>query len=92
MKQQISRLSIHQNAKVLALLLAVSTFTLLVPLSLLARIVMPPEAQLPWLAVLVVPLVYLVLGYGAVAFACMVYNRLFRVVGGLEFETRPATE
>jgi hypothetical protein len=36
------------------------------------------------------PLFYLVLGYIMVAVACWIYNRMFRFVGGIEFEARSA--
>ena len=90
MKHQISRLSPHQNGKVVAALLAVTTFALLIPLGLIARVVAPPEAQLPLAALLLVPLLYLVVGYVGVTVACATYNVMYRFVGGLEYESAPS--
>lgn len=39
--------------------------------------------------VLVLTVIYLVMGYVMVAVSCAVYKLMFKVIGGLEFESRP---
>lgn len=87
MKQQVVRLSPHQNAKVFAVLSAVVSAVFLVPLAALMALV-DPDASRPALGTLVaMPLVYLVFGYVFIVVACAIYNALVRVVGGFEVET-----
>ena len=89
MKQQISRLSPHQNGKVFGVLMAIATVLVLVPLLLIVFATAPPEVRRPPLAmILLAPLIYLVIGYVFVAIGCAVYNLMFKLIGGVEFETR----
>jgi hypothetical protein len=85
MKHQIERFAPHQNAKVFAVLMAVSSLVFLVPFFLIALLAAPPEAKPPvWMFVLM-PVLYLVIGYLMVAVSCWFYNVMFKYVGGIEF-------
>lgn len=89
MKHRISRFEPHQNAKVVAVLMAVGSLIFVVPLFLFALLFAPSELRSSdgsaFMFVLV-PLFYLVVGYLMVLVACALYNFLFRYVGGIEFE------
>ncbi len=87
MKQEITRFSPHQNAKVLAVLMAIGSLVFVVPLMLFAGL-MTPHGMGPSVFMLVLfPVFYLVLGYVMVAVGCAIYNALVRYTGGLEFES-----
>jgi hypothetical protein len=86
MKQQIVRFSLHQNGKVFAVLMAVSSLIFLVPFGLFALAVAPSQSRPPMFMFLLMPLFYLVFGYLSVVVGCAIYNALVKVVGGIEFE------
>ena len=88
MKIQIKRFSPHQNAKVLAVLMAVSSLVLFVPLYIVFALVPPVDGQPrpPVFMLLVFPLIYLVMGYIMVAIGCAIYNLVSRYTGGIEYE------
>lgn len=90
MKIEIRRLSPHQNAKVIAVLMAVSSLVLFVPLYILFSFVPPPEGEPrpPAFMLLIFPLLYLVMGYIMVAIGCAIYNFISRYTGGIEYEAR----
>jgi len=87
MKQQIARLSPHQNGKVFAVLMALGSFVFLVPVMVMASFMAPSESTPSAFMFLVLPVVYLVLGYLTVAFGCALYNLMFKSIGGIEFES-----
>jgi hypothetical protein len=88
MKIRIERFSIHQNAKVFAVIMAVSSLVFVVPLFLFASMRSPRPAGFPGgLFFLLLPLIYLVIGYIGIAIGCWVYNLLAKITGGLEFES-----
>ncbi len=88
MKQQITRLSPHQNGKVFAVLMAVGSLVFLIPFFLFFTTVMPAGQRPPVLMMMIVmPVMYLVIGYVSVAVGCLLYNALFKFIGGIEFET-----
>jgi len=89
MKQQISRLSPHQNGKVFAVLMTVTSLIVLVPMFLIASAFMPEGQRIPVLVMVLLPAIYLVIGYLGTALACAIYNLVAKVVGGIEFEARP---
>lgn len=96
MKKQIRRLSPHQNGKVAGVLLAFTSLLFLVPL--FAMILFTPNvdpqgnaAGSPYLFFILFPLMYLVLGYLTVALGCVLYNLLFKYLGGFEFEVTDET-
>jgi hypothetical protein len=90
MKQQVARFSPHQNGKVFAVLMAVSSLVFIVPFGLIAIASAPEGAKAPMMVFFAMPLLYLVLGYVSVAVACWFYNLMFRYIGGIEFETESA--
>lgn len=91
MKQQVARLSPHQNAKVLAVLVSAVALIALLPAGAIALAYGAPMALDPTL-LLVAGVLYVLLNYAMTALACLLYNLLARVVGGLEFEARGGAE
>jgi hypothetical protein len=87
MKQQVSRLSPHQNGKVLAVLMAVSSLVFVVPFMFLTLAFAPQQSRPPVTMFLLMPLFYLAIGYVMVAVGCWFYNLMFPFVGGIEFES-----
>ncbi|MBU1360770.1 MAG: hypothetical protein KKC79_03530 [Gammaproteobacteria bacterium] len=88
MKQQLVRLSPHQNAKVFAVMMAVSSLVFAVPFFLIpASMFEVPGSSPPFYVILAIPIIYLVLGYVGTFIGCLVYNFLYRFVGGIEFES-----
>lgn len=95
MKRRITRLSIHQNALMAGVLMAVSILPFLLPVMLFSN--MSPEIanQSPemesfsgW-ALLVLPLVYFIFSYISAAIMCFIYNLLAPIVGGFEADIEP---
>lgn len=89
MKQQVARLSAHQNGKVFAVLAAVGSLVFLVPFFLVFAASAPAHARPPLFMFLAMPLLYLVFGYVMVAASCAIYNAMFKYIGGIEFESQP---
>ncbi|MEO7886290.1 MAG: hypothetical protein ABI893_06230 [Polaromonas sp.] len=89
MKQQISRLSPHQNGKVFGVLMAIGSLVFLVPFFLVFATMAPAGAgnAPPLLMFLFMPVLYLILGYLSVAIGCALYNFMFKYLGGVEFES-----
>jgi len=87
MKQQVRRLSPHQNAKVFAILFAVSSLIFVVPFGLITMATLPKEAGFGSFFFLAFPVVYLVFGYISTAIGCAIYNLLFKYIGGFEYES-----
>lgn len=92
MKQQVTRLSPHQNGKVFAVLMAGGSLVFLIPMFLIFSIIAPARARPPLPMFLMMPLMYLVLGYVMVAIGCVIYNYMFRHIGGIEFEIESEAE
>lgn len=91
MKQQIKRLSPHQNAKVFAVLMAVNSLVILLPFFLFSMAYMPMgvgpgRLWAPGMMLWMMPLLYFAVGYVVVAIACWVYNLLVPLIGGIEFD------
>ena len=87
MKTQITHFSVHQNAKVFAVLFAVCSLVFLVPFVIFMSVVTPDGVKPPIGMFLAMPVFYLISGYLSVAFGCYVYNRMQKYIGGLEFES-----
>ena len=87
MKQQVQRLSPHQNAKVFAVLMAVSSLIFLIPFSLVMLASAPEQARPPVFFLVAAPLMYLVMGYLMTVVGCALYNFMFKYIGGIEFES-----
>lgn len=93
MKQQVSRLSPHQNGKVFGVLMALSSLVFLVPFFFIFSATMPAGAGgPPAFMILAMPVMYLVFGYLSVALGCAVYNFMFNFIGGIEFVSQGSTD
>ncbi|TWH75785.1 hypothetical protein LX59_01295 [Azomonas agilis] len=92
MKQQVTRLSPHQNGKVFAILMANTALVVFVPMLLIASMFAPEENTPHPLMVFLIPILYLVMGYIAVAAACVLYNIMCRFIGGVEFESNAVSD
>ncbi len=88
MKRQIERFSPHQNGKVFAVLMALSSLVFVVPFMLIASLAGPRGMGPPMFMFVLFPLIYLVLGYVFVAIGCAIYNVMYKYIGGIEFEAR----
>ncbi|GIX22860.1 MAG: hypothetical protein KatS3mg122_0091 [Caldimonas sp.] len=88
MKRRIQRLSPHQNGKVAGLMMALVSLVILVPFMLILGSIMPHGERMPWLMVLILPVLYLVLGYIGTVLACWVYNLVAGWVGGIEYDAQ----
>lgn len=88
MKQQIARLSLHQNSKVFAVLTAIFSLIFVLLLLLLGSLSDRGSRMSFSSFMLLVPVFYLVFGYVAMVITCLIYNFMFRFIGGIEFEAR----
>jgi|SRR6266849_3004531 len=92
MKKQIKRLSPHQNGKVFGVLMAVTSLLFVVPMFAIILFSMPDvdqhgnQVNFPKFLILLFPILYLVFGYLATAIWSVIYNFLFKYIGGFEFE------
>lgn len=89
MKKQIKRLSPHQNGKVFGVLMALGSLVFVIPMTLAFSFMPMPQGQSgpPAFFVMLLPIVYLVMGYLTEAVGCLIYNYAFRFLGGIEYET-----
>jgi TRAP-type C4-dicarboxylate transport system permease small subunit len=86
MKVRIERLPPHQNAKTLASVLAVLTLVaVLLMLAFGALSSAPNLGSFGATALMSAPINW-ILTYLVTAFACVVYNSLFKYTGGFEFD------
>ncbi|MCS3903730.1 hypothetical protein J2T55_001761 [Methylohalomonas lacus] len=98
MKQQIRKLALHQNAKVMAVWLAVSSLIFLLPMLVVTALTMPLVDQngnpieFPLFVFLLMPFFYLVFGYISIVIGCLIYNLLATYIGGIEFELTNSDE
>lgn len=91
MNQQVARLSPHQNGKVVAVLMAVTSLIFIIPFFVFFGLVGPAGSRPPLLMMLLMPILYLVIGYVSVAIGCALYNFLYRYIGGFEYEATTAS-
>lgn len=88
---QIRSFSIHQNAKVASILVAISVAVFMLPFTLLTFVVMSyiPESEVPFMIskffIFMLPVIYLVISYLAVLIAALIYNFISKFIGGFEF-------
>ncbi|MHB8257188.1 MAG: hypothetical protein ACYDHY_17645 [Acidiferrobacterales bacterium] len=98
MKKQISRLSPHQNGKIAGILMAVTSLVFVVPMSLAMFFAAPAVDQygnpitFPKFLIILFPILYLVIGYLFIGICSVVYNFLFKYIGGFEFEVNDVEE
>lgn len=90
MKQQIAVLSPHQNGKVVGALMAATSLVLAIPFVLFALLLAPQRSAPSAYYAILLPIVYLVMGYFIVSLVCCLYNYLYRFIGGVEFESKNA--
>ena len=90
MSQQVARLSPHQNGKVFAVLMAVTSLIFILPFFVFFGLVGMGGGRSQVLTMLIAPVIYLVLGYVTVAIGCAIYNFMYRYIGGIEFEATTA--
>jgi hypothetical protein len=91
MKKQIKRVSPHQNAKVFAILMAVSSLFFVVPMLAGTYFAAPPVDQqnnsmFQKYFFTAFPLLYLIFGYLTTLIGCTIYNYMFKFIGGFEYE------
>lgn len=95
MKKQIRRLSPHQNGKVLGILMAISSLVFVIPIFIIALFATPTVYQhgnpvdFSKFMLFLFPVMYLVIGYLMTAIGSVIYNFLFRFIGGFEYEVNP---
>ena len=83
MKKQLTRFSVHQSSKFLAVLYFILAAIFCIPA---AAIVGFSNEGGHWGIWLVIPVVYLILTYIVSAIIFWIYNGVASVAGGLEFE------
>lgn len=86
MKQQVARFSPHQNAKVAGVLMAVTSLIFIIPFFLLASMFGMGQSGMPIWAIIILPLIYLIMGYIGVVIGCALYNVIVPFTGGIEYE------
>ena len=89
MKQQISRLSPHQNGKVFAVLSAVVSLIVLVPVFLIASLSGAGAAGMPLWVIFILPIFYLIVTYIMTVIGCALYNVIVPMTGGIEYDANP---
>ncbi len=94
MKRQIVRFSPHQNAKVVAILMALGSLVFLIPMFVVFSFTVPPvdsrgnPTDFLGVMFLLFPVIYLIFGYIFTIIGCTIYNFFFKYIGGFEFESR----
>lgn len=88
MKRQVTRFTPHQNGKVFGILMALGSLVFLIPIFLIFSVVgsRPPNGPPPFMFLLF-PIMYLIFGYLSIAVGCLLYNFMYRYIGGLEYES-----
>lgn len=87
MKQQIRKLSPHQNGKVVGIVTAVLSTILFLPFVVFAM-VLPDAPNKPSVWVFAsMPLVYIVMGYIGTFAGCFIYNYMVPLIGCIEYTT-----
>jgi len=93
MKKQIKRLSPHQNGKVFGIVMAIIILPIFLPMTLIMSFTMPQVDQqghpmhFPMIIFWLMPIFYFIFGYISVVMGCVIYNFIFKYIGGFEFET-----
>ncbi|MBT9527671.1 MAG: hypothetical protein IV105_20640 [Rhizobacter sp.] len=66
---------------------AAMSLIVVVPMMLIMSAFMPNESKFSALGMLMLPVVYLVVGYIMTAIGCAFYNLVAKFVGGIEYES-----
>ena len=97
--KSISKFSIHQTALTFACVMAISSLIFLLPMSLVflnAPMVdasgNPVSAGMPFGFMLLMPFLYLILGYIMTAIGTGIYNWIAKYTGGIQFELTEKNE
>jgi len=86
MKRQVTRLAIHQNAKVFAVLMTLTSAVIFVPIMLIGMMFSPQGQRPSFLMMVLMPVFYLVFTYLSTAVGAWLYNLVAGWVGGFEFD------
>lgn len=92
MTKQIKSFSSHQTAKVFAVLLALGSLPMFIPMIAMSLFVGPTQdahgnpVDFPFLMFAIFPIFYLIFGYISIRIGCWLYNLMFKYIGGFEFE------
>ncbi|GEA12935.1 hypothetical protein [Alteromonas sp. KUL49] len=86
MKKVIMNIPAHQNAKVAALLVALSMIPLIFIMLLFTASASPQMPGQFFLMYIAMPIIYFIVSYIGFGFACIVYNRIQRNTGGFVIE------
>ncbi len=93
MKKQIKRFSPHQTAKVFAILTAIGSLPMFLPIFAMSVFTMPTvdpfgnPLGFPWMMFAGFPVMYLFFSYLSIVIGCWLYNFMFALIGGIEYET-----
>lgn len=87
MKHQVTHISVHQSAKVVAVIYGLLGLVF-VPFFWLMSALNPAESM-PLLLTILFPVLYAVMGYLFSALSFFVYNLLAAGIGGVEFTLTP---
>jgi hypothetical protein len=88
LKQQVANHSPQQNGKVFGVLFAVSSLVFVIPFLFIGLFSNHGGAYPSLFVVLMLPVMYLGVGYVMVFVCCAVYNLMFKHIGGIEFESQ----
>ena len=86
MNRKITKFTPHQNGKVFGILVALGSLIFLVPMFLIFSMVTPQPNSPPAFIFLLFPIMYLIFGYLSIAAGCLMYNFMFRYIGGIEYD------
>ena len=92
--KQITKLSPHQNGKVIAVLMGLGSLVFTIPI-LVVTLVLPPQVDSqghtvgppPVLLVALFPVLYTISGYVMAAIGSKIYNFIVKYTVGIEFES-----
>ena len=90
MKKQISKISVHQSSKVMALLYFVLTLIVALPMGL--YMLMMGAGIEGALIVFTAPFIYMILGYLGMALVALIYNLVACKFGGIEVSGKEIEE
>lgn len=90
MKKQITKFSIHQTSKVLAILYFVLIAIFAIPAGILT--LMDANTETPALVFFLAPFIYLAIIYIMTSFSLWLYNVLAKTIGGIEFTVHDVEE
>jgi Zn-dependent protease with chaperone function len=87
MKQQVARFPPHQNAKVMAIMMALTSLIFMIPFLVIGSLFGASRGGMHMWVIIILPVFYLVIGYISVVIGCAIYNVLVPFTGGIEFES-----